>query len=371
MTVPKQRSRALDVMRGLTLALMIVVNMSIDAEHAYAQLLHASWHGLTLTDLVFPSFLFAVGAAMFHALPRYQAQGDAALLAKVLRRSALIFLCGFLLYWFPFVQQGADGQWSLLPLAQARILGVLQRIALAYGCAALLLHFGGRGVALGFALAALLLNWWVLAACGDDTLAGNAALKLDRWLLGEAHMYRGEGIAFDPEGLLGTLPATVNVLAGYFAARWLKLQGSGNAALARLAMAGLACIALALAWHGLHPLNKKLWTSSYTVVSIGVDLLALAALVLAVDRARAPRWAYFFEVFGRNTLFIYLLAELAMATLWLWQPGGEAAMLQAYRLGFQSWAGDKPGGLLFALAFMLGCWSVGWAMDRRGLYVRL
>ena len=211
------RFRAIDVMRGLTLALMIVVNMQIGAGKSYAPLLHASWNGLTPTDLVFPTFMFVVGTALSFTLEKYAALGDAAVLRKIATRTALIFLAGYLLYWFPFITVGTTGHVFLAPLAHTRILGVLQRIALGYGAAALIVHYGGRAGAISFASGALLGYWWLMHACGDYSLAGNAAIRLDKLVLGEAHMYHGEGVAFDPEGILSTLPAIVNVLAGYLA----------------------------------------------------------------------------------------------------------------------------------------------------------
>lgn len=365
------RSRALDVLRGATLALMIVVNMSISETLSYGPLLHASWHGLTLTDLVFPTFLFVVGAALSFTLPRYERLGEAALLARLFKRSALIFLCGYLLYWFPFVRVGPDGGLALIPLAGTRILGVLQRIALAYAIAALLLHYGGRRAALVYSAAVLLLSWWVLVQWGDLSLAGNAARKLDLWLLGAQHLYQGEGLAFDPEGLLGTLPAVVHVLAGHAAADFVQRHGPSYESIAKLLMAGLLAIALALAWHGLLPINKKLWTSSYVLCGVGVDLCLLGLLVYAVDLRGWRRGSAFFEAFGKNTLFIYLLAEVAMSLLWLLPWQGRPLFEQIYAHGFQSWAGDKPGSLLFALCFMMVCWAVGAWMDRRHLYIKL
>lgn len=365
------RQPAIDVMRGMTLALMIVVNMSISETQSYAPLLHAQWHGLTLTDVVFPCFLFVVGAAMAYTLDRYAALGHGAVLAKVARRTVLIFVAGFLLYWFPFVTVDAGGHWALRPLAEARIPGVLQRIALAYGAAALIVHFGGGRAAWWFAGIALVAYAALLAGFGDDTLRGNAVLRFDRWLLGEAHLYKGEGIPFDPEGVLSTLPAIVNVLAGYLAAASLRRLGAGHEAVARLLVAAALATVAGLAWHGLQPMNKKLWTSAYALCTSGIAVAVLAVLVDVIELRGRRGWTYFFEVFGRNTLFLYLLAELAMATLWLWQVEGGSAMVWLYERGFAAWAGAKPGSLLFALVFMLACWVVGWRMDRRGWYVRL
>ena len=366
-----QRQTAIDVMRGMTLALMIVVNMSISETQSFAPLLHANWHGLTLTDVVFPGFLFVVGAAMAYTLDRYQALGAGAVWAKVARRTALIFLCGYLLYWFPFFTADAAGHWLLKPLSETRILGVLQRIALCYGAAALIVHFGGQRGAGWFSVLALAGYGLVLAFFGDDTLKGNAALRFDRWLLGDAHLYKGEGIPFDPEGALGTLPAIVNVLAGYLSASLLRRLGAGHEAVARLLVAAALVIVVGLAWHGVQPMNKKLWTPAYVLVSSGIALAVLAVLVDVIELRGCKGWTYFFEVFGRNTLFIYLLAELAMAVLWISQVGTQSTMMWLYQNVFVPWAGEKPGSLVMALVFMLACWFVGWRMDRRGLYVRL
>jgi predicted acyltransferase len=367
----RQRDLAIDVMRGLTLALMIVVNMSINEKLSYAPLLHAVWHGLTLTDLVFPSFLFVVGAAMSLTQDKQVYLGEAAFHARVLRRTALIFLCGYLLYWFPFFGTDAAGHWGLLPLAQTRIPGVLQRIALCYGFAALIVHHGHVRGAVVFSVLALMLNWWLMARFGDYTLAGNAGLRLDLWALGEAHLYRGEGVAFDPEGILGTLPAIVNVLAGWLAARFLRQRGKHLDTVLMLAGVGVACVVAAWAWHGVLPINKKLWTSSYVLVGVGTDLIVLATLVAVLDLLRLRGWTHFFEVLGKNTLFVYLLSEIGNAVMGLVHVGPLNLFDWLYVTAFQPWAGDKPGSLLYALLYMLVCWSVAWAMDRRRIYVKL
>lgn len=366
-----QRSQSIDVLRGLTLALMIIVNMSISEDKSYGPLLHATWHGLTLTDLVFPTFLFVVGTALSFTLERYQSLGNAAVLRKIFTRTALIFLCGFLLYWFPFFAVDKAGQLALLPLENTRILGVLQRIALAYGFASLILHYGKRQGAIVFGVLALLGYWWVMASFGDYTLAGNAALKLDRLVLGDSHMYRGEGVPFDPEGLLGTLPAIVHVLAGYYAGRFVRDKGTTFETIAKLMMLGAVGVVIALCWSSVFPFNKKLWTSSYVLCAVGVDLCVLALLVYVIDLLALRRWSYFFVVFGKNTLFIYLFAEVLMSIGWIAHIGNLALFDWIFNNGFQWWAGDKNGSLLFAVVFMLGCWLVGYAMDKRRIYIKL
>jgi predicted acyltransferase len=365
------RFLAIDVMRGLTLALMIVVNLQIGEGKSYTQLLHAPWDGLTLTDLVFPTFMFVVGTSLSFTLEKYELLGDAAVLRKVLARAALIFLCGYLLYWFPFFRINPAGHVVLAPISHTRIFGVLERIAIGYGAAALIVHYGGRRGAIGFAVGALLGYWWLMHAFGDYSLAGNAAIKLDKLVLGEAHMYHGEGIAFDPEGILSTLPAIVNVLAGYLAGRFVRDQGRNGRTIAALFLAGAVCVLLALMWNTVFPINKKLWTSSYVLCTVGIDLGVLGTLVYLVPQTRKPGWTYFFEVFGRNTLVIYLLSEAGEKLLHMVRIGPQNLLEWVYAVGFASWAGDKAGSLLYAVAYMLCCWAVAYAMDRKGIYVKL
>jgi predicted acyltransferase len=366
-----QRFRAIDVIRGLTVALMIVVNMQIGPGKSYVPLLHAPWNGLTPTDVVFPTFMFVVGAALSFTLEKYAAMGSAVVLRKIGVRTALIFLCGFLLYWFPFFAHDTSGDLIVAPLSHTRILGVLQRIALGYGAAALIVYYGGRAGAIGFALIALPGYWWMMHTFGDYSLAGNAEIKLDKLVLGEAHMYHGEGVAFDPEGILSTLPAIVNVLAGYLTGRFIRDHGAGRGTIIRLLLAGAVCVALSLWWNTSFPINKKIWTSPFALCTIGIDFWLIAALLRAVPQGKESGWTHFFEVFGRNTLVIYLLSEVGQTLLQSIHIGKQTLFRWLYSVGFAPWAGDKPGSLLYAVAFMLGCWCAGYLMDRKRIYIKL
>jgi predicted acyltransferase len=371
MPAPAQRFLSLDVLRGLTVALMIVVNTPGNWDTVYAPLLHAQWHGFTPTDWVFSTFLFVVGNALSFAMPKFAAMRHRDVLLKTGRRSAIMFLLGFLLFWFPFVAVDSSGHWGWIPLSTARIPGVLQRIALCFFLATVIVHFWkARGAWLYCALA-LPAYWLMLALGGDLTLAGNAPAKFDLWLLGPAHLYHGEGVPFDPEGLLGTIPATVNVIAGYFTGRLLLDKGAGWEALSRLMMAGVVCVAVAWAWSGVLPINKKLWTSSYVLLTVGLDLLVLPLLVYAIEMRGMRRWTYFFEVFGRNTLFIYLLSELAVVVLVRLRVDGKDGYAWLYGATFQPLAPPKAASLLFALSFMLACWLVGCFLDRRKIYIKV
>ncbi|WP_108424968.1 acyltransferase family protein [Flagellimonas amoyensis] len=366
MTELKNRYLSLDVFRGLDVALMIIVNSPGNGSTTFSPLLHADWNGFTLTDLVFPTFLFVVGNSMSFSIKKYEAMGNAAFFKKILKRTALIFLLGFLMYWFPFFD---DGQ--LKPLSETRIFGVLQRIALCYMFASIILHFVKTRTAIWLSLAFLVAYHLILIGFGDLTLTGNAVLKLDEWLIGPKHMYHGEGIAFDPEGLLSTLPAIVNVIIGFLAGKFIQKSGQNFETVSKLMMVGFALVFAGLAWDLLLPINKKLWTSSFVLLTCGIDLFAIAILIYFLDMKKMTGWSYFFEVFGKNTLFIYLLSELFVISLFSIEMNGSTLYRWIADNAFISWLGGYVGSFLFALWIMLTCWVVGYFMDKKKIYVKV
>ncbi len=373
MTAVASRFTALDVFRGMTVCLMIVVNTPGSWDSTYAPLLHANWHGFTPTDLVFPSFLFAVGNAMSFVMPKWAGMTRGQVLRKIGRRTLIIFLLGYLMYWFPFVRW-EEGRLAAIPFSDTRVFGVLQRIALCYGAAALMIYYLRPRMALNTGIALLFVYWILLYVFGDPadplSMQGNAGFYLDRWLIGEQHLYHGEGVAFDPEGLLSTLPAIVNVLAGFEAGRFIREKGTNYEALSKLLIAGVLLLAAAWVWNGVFPINKKLWTSSFVLHTVGLDCIILAIIIYIIDFKKITGWNAFFEVFGRNPLFIYLLSELGAILLWFFKTGGKDTYVWVYEKVF-SHAGSYFGSLLFALCYMLLCWAAGWWLDRKKIYVRV
>jgi predicted acyltransferase len=185
-------------------------------------------------------------------------------------------------------------------------------------------------------------------------------------------MYHGEGIAFDPEGLLSTLPAIVNVIAGYFAGVFISRKGKEYEGLTLLLLWGCGFIAAALAWNTVFPIGKKLWTSSFVLLTVGIDLVLLAALLYLVEFRKKIAWTSFFNVFGKNPLFIYLLSELLVTVLFTIPAGnGESAYEWINRVVYQALLPGAVGSLLFALTYMLVCWSVGKWLDYRKIYIRV
>ena len=370
-----QRFLALDVFRGMTICFMIIVNTPGNYATTFSPLLHAPWHGFTPTDLVFPSFLFAVGNALSFVMPKWNSLNQSQVLLKILKRTTIIFLLGYLMYWFPFFQPDQSGDWHFKSFGDTRVFGVLQRIALCYGIAALMLYYLGVRKSVIIGIVILILYWPIMQLLGDVndplSLTGNAVLALDRSVLGDRHLYHGEGIAFEPEGILSTFPSIANVLGGAMAGYFLQRKGKTYEALTKLLLVGFLLVAVGYFWHLLFPINKKLWTSSFVVLTVGLDCIIIAAIIYVVDFAKKTRWTWFFEVFGRNPLFIYLLSEVLAILLYTFQTGSGKSYFQWTYDNTFGLIGGKVGSLLFALAFMLICWLVGWALDKRKIYIRV
>lgn len=372
--VAPQRFLALDVFRGMTICLMIIVNTPGNGETTFAPLEHARWHGFTPTDLVFPSFMFAVGNAMSFAMRKWSEMNTGAVLAKIFKRTFIIFLLGFLLYWFPFVKYNDQHQLILAPLSDARIFGVLQRIALGYCFASLMLYFWGIRTTVITTIVILILYWPVLwyFGTGPDPLDvhTNAVLRLDTWLLGTKHLYMGEGFPFEPEGLLSTFPSIGNVVAGYLAGRYIQQHGKTFEGLAKLFMAGFILFVIAFWWNYGFPINKKLWTSSFVLHTVGLDCMILSCIMYYVDFMGRRTGVRFFEVFGKNPLFIYFVSELTVNILFMINIDGTSLYHWTYENIF-SYPGAYIGSLLFAICYMLYCWTVGYFLDKKKIYIRV
>lgn len=366
------RYLALDVLRGMTVCFMIIVNSGGTGAEPFAPLQHASWHGFTPTDLVFPTFLFVVGNAMAFSMEKFNTLGNAEVTGKILKRTFIIFLLGYLLYWFPFVRFSANGGWELAPIGKTRILGVLQRIALCYGIAALMIRFLTKKMVWMISILFLIGYWIAMYLGGDYSMAGNLGQQIDKWLLGDNHMYHGEGIAFEPEGVLSTFPSVVNVIIGYYAGMYIREKGNSHETVAGLMIAGAAMVAIAYFWNHVFPINKKLWTSPFVLYTCGLAMMILGTLIQVIEISGNRRHTNFFEVFGKNPLFIYLLSEVIAILLWT-IPGknGKPLYETVNEVFYQKIAPGPWGSLLFAVSLMLVCWLAGKWMDRRRIYVRV
>jgi predicted acyltransferase len=374
MTGASPRFLSLDVFRGMTICFMIIVN-NPGSDEAFWPLNHAAWHGFTPTDLVFPSFLFAVGNAMSFAMKKYQKISNAAVLSKIFKRTILIFLIGYLMYWFPFFRV-QDGHWSISPISHTRIMGVLQRIALCYCFASLMIHYLSKNTVFILSGIFLLGYWIILLIFGDHNaplgMLTNAGTYLDKALFGDAHLYHGEHVAFDPEGLLSTIPAIVNVIVGYYAGKFIQEKGKTYDTISKLMLVGCLFIFIAICWDSVFPINKKLWSSSFVFITTGIDLVIISFLIYIVEirNWNKGNWTRFFTTFGKNPLFIYIVSEVLLIIL-AWIVIGSKGLPDWWTSFFQDIAPGKIGSLLFAISFMLLCWMVGYILDKRKIYVRV
>lgn len=411
----KQRFYSLDVFRGATVCLMILVNNPGSWSHIYAPLKHAPWHGLTPTDLVFPFFLFAVGNAMAFVMPRLEAAGDAIFWKKVLKRTAVIFGIGLFLNWWPFVRW-QDGHLAFInwvnpndPTKGVRILGVLQRIALCYFFASVIIYYFKLRKAFYIGLI-LLLVYWMLCYTGNPTdpysLKGWFGTSIDKDISGVAHLYKGEGVPFDPEGIVSTMTAIVQVIFGYMVGDYIQKKGKNYETqfdktntnnnngpyqmVTGLFIAGVAMLVTGFCWDMIFPINKKIWTSSFTIYTSGLATITIATMIYMIEIKNPERsgqvvkggLARFFDVFGKNALFVFALSAFLPKGLSLIRiPNGLNAKGEINYTNPWNWLyqkvlvnipGDpKLGSLLYALCVIFFMWAICYWMDKRKIYIKV
>jgi predicted acyltransferase len=355
----RPRLGALDSFRGLIVAGMIIVNTAGSDKYIWWPLDHAAWHGFTPTDFVFPAFLCAMGVALGLSFPR---EINGALWRRVAWRVFALIAIGFA--WRLLVQ-GSLGQWGI---DNFRLLGVLQRLGLCFGLAASFAILTARRapdgkkrlnpVAIVIAIVMLVLGYWAAMALGGDyTPEGNLAGRIDRAVLGVNHMWRAGtdaagNVVYDPEGLLSTLPATANVLFGLLAA--LAWQHDRSRATLWIALAGVALTLLGLALAPWFPLNKRIWTSSFVLLTTGLSALLFAGCVVAAKSAAVRRLFVPFDIFGRNAILAYMVSLLI----------GLGGMRLGYHAPYLS-------SFLYALAVLLITLALMIPLHRRGIHLRL
>ncbi|HET7711696.1 MAG TPA: heparan-alpha-glucosaminide N-acetyltransferase domain-containing protein, partial [Thermoanaerobaculia bacterium] len=319
---PQARLESLDAFRGLTVAGMLLVNNPGTWSAIYPPLQHAKWHGWTATDLVFPFFLFIVGVTTHLSL---RGMSPAQATPKILRRGALIILCGLLLNAFPFFW------WGKIPdvpsptflervvwrFEHLRIPGVLQRIGLVYLVAALIAVRSSRRQRV-VTIGVILVSYWLLMTLVPVPGTGSIGAFLldepsrtlaawsDRVLLGANHLWASTK-TWDPEGPLSTLPAVATALLGVLAGEWIvRREKSLAERIAGLFAVGLLLMAAGSIWGWFFPINKNLWTSSYVLFTAGFAAVVLACCIWLVDHYGVRGWARPFVVYGVNPLVAFV-----------------------------------------------------------------
>jgi predicted acyltransferase len=365
----ENRLQSLDIFRGITIAFMIIVNTPGDWSIAYDMLEHAKWHGFTPTDLVFPSFVFITGVSSWFSFQKYNHTLSAGLLGKIWKRTLILFLLGIMLYAFPFYNK---------PLSNWRILGVLQRIALCYGIGNTICLLLNKKQIWGLSALLLLGYWAILTQFGDLSLENNAVRTLDLWLFGDSHLYHGESIGFDPEGLLSTLPSLVTFFIGYLVGQYIGQAQDRKAVVRQLLIASIALIAVAELWNIFFPINKKLWTSSYVLLAGGLSMLIFTWVYQIADVKGLRSWGKFFTIFGTNAILAYLISEYLILILIEFVKITEAQDIvingheASYRYLFTMWLGRNDlSSFIFALIYMLVCWAVVYFFYKRKIFLKV
>ena len=383
----KKRLLSLDILRGITVAGMLLVNNPGSWSHIYAPLEHAEWNGFTPTDLVFPFFMFIMGISTFLSLRKYDFRLDSRSLRKVLVRAVVIYLIGAFVGWFsrftyywthPSPEMSfSENLWeSVCVFGSMRILGVLARLAICYFFASLI-ALTVRHRHIPWIIAGLLVGYWVLLALGNgfEYGEGNILAKVDQAVLGLDHIYNDNGL--DPEGVLSTIPAVAHVLLGFCVGRvmcWGSLSEEGSPSL-NDKIISLSVMGISLTFAGLLlsygcPINKKVWSPTFVLTTCGLASLSLALLIWIIDVKGHSKWCRFFETYGVNALLMYTVGSIVAVLLSRIHFGGKNIVGLLYGL-FEPVFGPKGGSLVYALLFVGLIWLLGYPLYKRKIYIKI
>lgn len=379
------RLLALDVLRGITIAGMITVNNPGSWAHVYAPLRHATWNGCTPTDLVFPFFIFVMGVAMYISYRKYDYRLTWQTFGKLCYRLVMIFLVAYTLSLVSRLLRGiyADdfAEYMRGWLPNMRILGVFPRLALVsfFGGLLLLVFKPQRAP---WVAGVMLAAYCVLIGVTNsfELTADNILARVDLAVLGDNHMYHmtnaaGERIAFDPEGILSTIPCLAHVLLGAYAGRLIMTTGDKWQKVNRLFIFGTIMLLAGFLWDYAFPINKTMWSASYVMVTCGLASVLLALLVWIIDIRGKRRWSVFFESFGANPLFIYCLSALFVY-------GFGAVRFTFHGDNYNLWSfwnkvclapvfGDTGGSLAGALSLVAVMWLIAHPLYRKRIYIKI
>lgn len=403
---PKSRILAIDILRGITIAGMIMVNNPGSWGAIYAPLEHASWFGLTPTDLVFPFFMFIMGISTYISMRKYNFSYSHATLVKIVKRTIVIFLIGLGIAWFSRFCYGLARADEALPLGERilnaansfstlRILGVMPRLALCY-CAAAIVAISVRHKFIPWIIASIFVVYagLLLAFNGLEFSLDNIIYVVDHAVIGDAHLYRdtvtnvtdsvAQGspyslalsetrtLPIDPEGLLSTLPSIAHVLIGFCCGYFVVTLKDNRERMEKLLVIGT--ILMAAGWllsYGM-PLSKKLWTPTFAMLTCGMAASLLAILILVIDVKGFKKWTRFFEAFGVNPLFMYVLGGV-LGILFNTVPLlGHTIHVWLYDETLVPLVSDRTfASLLYALIFIGINWSIGYVLYKKKIYIKI
>lgn len=384
-----QRLLALDILRGITIAGMILVNNPGSWGHIYAPLAHAEWHGLTPTDLVFPFFMYIMGISTYFSLRKYDFKFSGATLWKICRRTVVIFAIGLAIAWFGMFLRGITSGKALAEAVftfdHIRILGVMPRLAICYGFGSLIALALSKK-ALPWFIAGMLVVYAVILFIGNgfEFASNNVIAVVDKVVLGPDHMYTdhvaGESLKFDPEGLLSTLPSIAHMLIGFVCGGLIVGTKDNNLRINKLFIIGTILTFSGFLLDFGIPINKKIWSPTFVLTTCGLAASFLGLLIWIIDIKGYRRWCRFFEAFGINPLFMYCLGavlsiiigaikvpyaavESGVTTLkgWIYQAVLMPACADNATLA----------SLCFAILFVLLNWCIGDILYKKKIYIKI
>lgn len=355
----KKRLLSLDVLRGITVAGMILVN-NAGGKVSYAPLQHSVWNGLTLCDLVFPFFLFIMGISTYISLGKFHFKVSSQVVTKILKRTFLILCIGWAIGWFDHICEG-----DFLPFAHLRILGVLQRIALCYCVVSFAALFMNHKF-IPILISILLISYTFILCMGNGYACDESNLLsiIDRQLFGEAHLYQKSPI--DPEGFVSTLSAIAHTLIGFYCGKLMIQASQIEKKVLKLYLIGFILMSIGFLLADALPLNKRIWSPSFVLVTCGLAAMLLATLMYYIDIRNKKQWCRFFVIFGVNPLFLYVLSEVLAIVMG--SSGWKAAVYAAIHSSIpDAYLSSAIYALVFTL--LLGC--VGYPLYHKKIYIKL
>ena len=380
------RILALDILRGITIAGMIMVNNPGSWSKVYAPLGHAQWNGLTPTDLVFPFFMFIMGISTFISLRKYNFEASSSAIRKIVKRTGLLYLVGLGIAWFslllrtwnglsaenlPFIERLWQSAWNF---ENIRILGVIPRLAICYGAAASI-ALTMKHKYIPYLIAFLLIGYFILLLIGNGFAYDrtNILSIVDYKILGEAHMYNDNGI--EPEGILSTIPAIAHVLVGFMVGKIMYERKEIHSKIEWLFLIGTILTFAGFLFSYGCPINKKIWSPTFVLITCGLAASFLALLIWIIDVKGYKKWSMFFEAFGVNSVFMYVLGGVLSILFgsisFPWGDGSISIHGFLYNIVLMPVFGETAGSLAFALLFIAINWCIGYQLYKRKIYIKI
>lgn len=360
--ISSKRLLSLDVLRGITIAGMILVNNAGACGFAYAPLRHAKWDGFSPADIVFPMFLFLMGISTYISLRKCDFVWQLSI-TKIVKRALLLIFIGIAMTWF--VASYESGNWT--DFEYLRLMGVMQRLGICYGITAIMAlfipHKNFMTVAFG-----MLIGYFILQLVGNgfEKSPDNVMAIVDSALLGANHLYLQGRQFVDPEGVLSSIPAIAQVMIGFACGDIIMNKSDNMQRMLRVFLIGTALLFVGYLFSYASPLNKRMWSPSFVMVTCGVAALSLSSLIYIIDVKGLKKWCSFFEVFGANPLILYVISYVLGDLFRVWKVTDNS-----FTAVLQPLFGDYFGSFMYALIFLMLNWLIGYVLFKRKIYIKI